>query len=226
MDGVEFVGLTPDLDSKTLAQYEAIAEGTDPTPDIPDPSQSCPLIPRIVNVVASVNYGVPLDLVTIATHARNAEYNPKRFPAVTLRIDNPKAAGLAFKTGIMNIVGCRTEEATHLAARKFGRMLRNLGFGVNLKTFSIVNIVATMDCRFPVHLESLATSPHKVFAEYNPEIFPGLIYRIMKKPECTFLVFVSGRLVVTGAKNRETITSAANYIYPILQQFARNATPE
>jgi transcription initiation factor TFIID TATA-box-binding protein len=95
-----------------------------------------------------------------------------------------------------------------------------------MKTFSIVNLVAPMDCRFPIHLESLSASPHKVFTQYNPEIFAGLIYRIMKNPECTLLVFVSGKTVVTETNSLEIITSAANYIYPILQQFARNGIPE
>jgi transcription initiation factor TFIID TATA-box-binding protein len=232
MEGPDFIGLNQDLDEKTLQSYQALVEAHDSDDEHHsgdeggEGSQTCPLIPRIVNIVACVNYGTELDLVRIATHARNAEYNPKRFPAVTLRIDSPKATGLTFKTGIMNIVGCRTEDATYLAARKFGRILKKLGFSVQLKTFSIVNIVATMDCRFPIHLESLAASSHKVFTQYNPEIFAGLIYRVAKKPECTFLVFVSGKLVVTGAKSLEVITSAANYIYPILQQFARNAIIE
>jgi transcription initiation factor TFIID TATA-box-binding protein len=228
MDGADFIGLSEELNEKTLSEYQALANSTEPGADaeLADGAQGCPLVPRIVNIVARVHYGSDLDLLKIATHARNAEYNPKRFPAVTLRIHDPKATGLTFKTGVMNIVGCRTVESAHLAARKFGRILKNLGFPVRMKLFEIVNIVATMDCRFPIHLESLAGSPHKVFTQYNPEIFAGLIYRIMKKPECTFLVFVSGKIVVTGAKSLDIITSAANYIYPILQQFARNVIPE
>jgi transcription initiation factor TFIID TATA-box-binding protein len=67
-----------------------------------------------------VNYGSELNLLKIATHARNVEYNPKRFPAVTLRIHDRKATGLAFKTDIMNIVGCRTEESAYLAHENLG----------------------------------------------------------------------------------------------------------
>jgi transcription initiation factor TFIID TATA-box-binding protein len=149
MDGPDFIGLNQELDEKTLQSYQALVEAPNSdddqeSADESDSSQTCPLIPRIVNIVACVNYGTELDLVRIATHARNAEYNPKRFPAVTLRIDSPKATGLTFKTGIMNIVGCRTEEAAYLAARKFGRILKKLGFSVELRTFSIVNIVATL----------------------------------------------------------------------------------
>ncbi|OHS93164.1 hypothetical protein TRFO_11975 [Tritrichomonas foetus] len=181
-----------------------------------------PLVPRIVNIVACVDYGTSFDLVKIATSLRNAEFNPKRFPAVTLRIQEPKATGLTFKNGKVNIVGCRTEEDAYLAARKFGRILKNLGFRVKMKSFTISNIVATMDCQFPIHLESLASSRNKVFCTYNPEVFSGLIYRITQRPKCTFLIFVSGKLIVTGAKTIESIHAAANHIYPILQQFARN----
>jgi transcription initiation factor TFIID TATA-box-binding protein len=234
MQGAEFLGLTDELNEKTLREYEELAanpnaEAGDPdAPAATDEVAASPLRPVIVNIVACVNYGTELDLLKIATHARNAEYNPKRFPAVTLRIQSPKATGLTFKTGIMNIVGCRTEESSYLAARKFGRILKDLGFNVRLKSFSIVNIVATMDCRFPIHLESLASSAHKNFTQYNPEIFAGLVYRYAGKPAspgCTFLVFVSGKLVVTGASTIESIMAAANYIYPILQQFARSYVP-
>jgi transcription initiation factor TFIID TATA-box-binding protein len=222
MQSAEFVGMDEELNAKTLQQYEELAaqvpeEGEEPS----RASDASPMVPHVVNIVACVDYGVPLDLLKIATHARNAEYNPKRFPAVTLRIQEPKATGLTFKNGKVNIVGCRTVDSAYLAARKFGRMLKSLGFAVKLKTFTVANIVATMNCRFPIHLESLASSRHKVFATYNPEIFAGLIYRVVK-PQSTFLVFVSGKIVVTGAKTIETIKEAGNYIYPILQQFARN----
>jgi transcription initiation factor TFIID TATA-box-binding protein len=232
VEGEEFLGMNEDLNEKTLRQYAQLADGITTESEAAPGVEPCPLTPFIVNIVVRVNYGTTLDLLKIATHTRNAEYNPKRFPAVTLRIQEPKATGLTFKTGIMNIVGCRTEESAHLAARKFGRILKNLGFSVRLKTFSVVNIVATMDCRFPIHLESLARSTHRLFTQYNPEVFAGLIYsfKSMRNPgernKCTFLVFVSGKMVVTGAENMEIIYEGINYIHPILQQFARDCLPD
>lgn len=233
MDGVEFIGFNEELNEETLQRYEELAKDDDEeTEEKEAPAEGeenfgeTVLIPRVVNIVACVDYGCQLDLFKLATHIRNAEYNPKRFPAVTLRIQEPKATGLTFKNGKTNIVGCKTEEDAYLAARKFGRMLRNVGFNVKMKTFTISNMVATMDCKFPIHLESLASSQHKIFATYNPEVFAGLIYRVPAKPRCTFLVFVSGKLVVTGAKSLENIKAAANYIYPILAQYARDYTPD
>lgn len=228
MDDDEFIGMNDDdnLNEAALKKYEELASREDVnnsnnnSTDIT--SSKCPLVPVIVNIVACVNYGSPLDLYKIATHLRNAEFNPKRFPAATIRIQEPKATALAFKNGKVNIVGCKTEEDAYLAARKFGRLFKNLGFKVKLEQFLIANIVATMNCQFPIHLDTLASSRHKVFCTYNPEVFSGLIYRYNQRSKCTFLVFVSGKIIVTGAKTIEDIHAATNYLYPILQQYARN----
>lgn len=53
------------------------------------------------NVVATVNLECKLDLKAIALHARNAEYNPKRFAAVIMRIREPKSTALIFASGKM-----------------------------------------------------------------------------------------------------------------------------
>ena len=55
--------------------------------------------PVLQNIVATCNLAVELDLKVIALHARNAEYNPKRFAAVIMRIRDPKTTALIFKSG-------------------------------------------------------------------------------------------------------------------------------
>ena len=228
MDGIEFLGIEEELTENTLKQVQKLVdedilnEKTDENnKEKADLSSNSPLKPTIVNMVACVDYGIPLNLSKIATSIRNAEYNPIRFPAVTIRITDPKATGLTFKNGKVNIVGCKTEETSFLAAKKLGRLFKNLNFSPILKSFKISNIVATMDCKFPIHLESLAShSGHKFLSTYNPEIFAGLIYRLAT-PKVTILIFVSGKLVVTGAKRYEDLQAAADYMFPILLQFAR-----
>jgi transcription initiation factor TFIID TATA-box-binding protein len=51
--------------------------------------------------------------------------------------------------------------------------------------------------------------------QYEPELFPGLIYR-MVKPKIVLLIFVSGKIVLTGAKVRDEIYQAFDNIYPVL----------
>lgn len=65
----------------------------------PDPRPARAALPQ--NVVATVNLDCKLDLKSIALHARNAEYNPKRFAAVIMRIREPKSTALIFASGKM-----------------------------------------------------------------------------------------------------------------------------
>lgn len=57
--------------------------------------------------MCTVNLGCKLDLKKIALHARNAEYNPKRFAAVIMRIRDPRTTALIFSSGKMVCTGAK-----------------------------------------------------------------------------------------------------------------------
>lgn len=177
------------------------------------------IVPTVQNIVATVNLNVRLDLKTIALHARNAEYNPKRFAAVIMRVRQPKTTALIFASGKMVVTGAKSEEDSRLAARKYARIIQKLGFEAQFTEFKIQNMVGSCDVKFPIRLEGLAFS-HGHFSSYEPELFPGLIYR-MVKPKVVLLIFVSGKVVLTGAKFREEINEAFNSIYPVLTEFRK-----
>ena len=83
--------------------------------------------------------------------------------------------------------------------------------------FKIQNIVGSCDVGFAISLEGLQ-NVHDKFSTYEPEIFPGLIYRLMS-PKIVLLVFASGKIVLTGAKTKEDIYNAFNHMFVIFQQF-------
>ncbi|KAK1875493.1 TATA box-binding protein-like protein 2 [Dissostichus eleginoides] len=169
------------------------------------------IIPQLQNIVSTVNLCCPLDLKFIALQARNAEYNPKRFAAVIMRIREPRTTALIFSSGKM--------EHSRLAARKYARVVQKLGFPARFTDFKIQNMVASCDVCFPIRLEGLVLT-HQQFSSYEPELFPGLIYR-MVKPRIVLLIFVSGKVVLTGAKERAEIYDAFENIYPILKGFRK-----
>ncbi|KAJ8308645.1 hypothetical protein KUTeg_013519 [Tegillarca granosa] len=138
-----------------------------------------PLKPQLQNIVCTVNLGCKLDLKKIALHARNAEYNPKRFAA----------------------------EQAKLAARKYARIVQKLGFPAKFLDFKIQNMVGSCDVKFPIRLEGLVLT-HGQFTR-------------MVKPRIVLLIFVSGKVVLTGAKVRDEIYEAFNNIYPILKGFKK-----
>ncbi|XP_006864706.1 PREDICTED: TATA box-binding protein-like protein 2 [Chrysochloris asiatica] len=182
-------------------------------------SECSGIVPQLQNIVSTVNLACKLDLKKIALQAKNAEYNPKRFAAVIMRIREPRTTALIFSSGKMVCTGAKSEEQSRLAARKYARVVQKLGFPARFLDFKIQNMVGSCDVRFPIRLEGLVLT-HQQFSSYEPELFPGLIYR-MVKPRIVLLIFVSGKVVLTGAKERSEIYEAFENIYPILKGFKK-----
>jgi transcription initiation factor TFIID TATA-box-binding protein len=175
--------------------------------------------PKLQNIVSTANLKCELDLREIALQAKNAEYNPKRFAAVIMRIREPKTTALIFASGKMVCTGARSEEDSKKAARQYAKIIHKLNFPVKFTEFKIQNIVGSCDVGFPIRLEGLANA-HSRFCSYEPEMFPGLIYR-MQKPKIVLLIFVSGKIVLTGAKDRNDIYLAFQNIYHTLLSFKK-----
>lgn len=165
--------------------------------------------------MSTVNLCCKLDLKKIALNAKNTEYNPKRFAAAIMKIRKPKTTALIFSSGKMVCTGAKSEADSQLACKKFAKTVKNMGFDVKCKQFKIQNIVGSCDVQFQIRLEKLSMS-HSSFCHYEPEIFPGLIYRVCD-PKVVILIFVSGKIVLTGAKTRDEINKAYQHIYPVLK---------
>lgn len=122
-----------------------------------DPSENPSGIkPTLQNIVATCNLACELDLKIIAMHARNAEYNPKRFAAVIMRIRDPKTTALIFRSGKMVVTGAKSEADARTAARKYARIIQKLDFPARFADFKIQNMVGSCDVKFPIRLEGLA----------------------------------------------------------------------
>jgi transcription initiation factor TFIID TATA-box-binding protein len=139
-----------------------------------------------------------------------------------MRIREPKTTALIFASGKMVVTGAKSEDDSKLASRKYARIIQKLGFNAKFTDFKIQNIVGSCDIKFPIRLEGLASRHHN-FSSYEPELFPGLIYRMIK-PKIVLLIFVSGKIVLTGAKVREEIYQAFEMIYPVLQGMCKRST--
>ncbi|XP_054262948.1 uncharacterized protein LOC128986549 [Macrosteles quadrilineatus] len=173
----------------------------------------------VQNLVCTVNLDCKLDLQKINFRTRNSEYNPQRFCGVVMRLRDPRATALIFSSGKIVVTGTKHEDLAHLATRKFARIIQKLGFKVRFLNFKIHNMVTMCDLRFPIRLENL-NQMHGQFSSYEPELFPALIYR-MVKPRVVLLIFVNGKLVITGAKNREESQEALDNMHPILRSFKK-----
>ncbi|CAK4264547.1 unnamed protein product [Aphanomyces euteiches] len=179
------------------------------------------LVLHVKNIVGTIDVQTPLDLKTIALHARNAEYNPRKFSAVIMRLRDPKTTALMFSSGKVVITGASTEANCRLAARKYCKVLQKLNFPAKFHLFKVCNMMGTSDLRFPIRLEGLLND-HSRFCTYEPELFAGLIFKLVD-PKLTFLIFVSGKLVICGAKDTNDMHAALEKMYPLLLEYKKRA---
>jgi transcription initiation factor TFIID TATA-box-binding protein len=174
-------------------------------------------LPRMVNVVTSCDVECVLDMKVCACSMRNAEYNPKRFPATIVRLRNPAVTGLIFSTGRLVCLGAKSVAEARLSARKFVRMLQKLGFGAQFKNFTVQNLVAAVKTGFNIRNEGIAASHHH-YARYEPELFPGLVYTVCKL-RVKAMIFTSGKVILTGAKCEQHTNQVLAMLWPILNEY-------
>ena len=171
----------------------------------------------IQNVVASASLDQKFNLLDIVKTFLNVEYNPKRFPGLVFRLKRPKTATLIFSTGKMVCTGAKSEKLAKSAVNKVVRELKKNGIVVLGKPVIIIqNIVASANLQSHVDLETASDVLDNVM--YEPEQFPGLIYR-MADPKTVLLVFTSGKIVCTGGKSEEIVHESVNNLYELLEDF-------
>ena len=171
---------------------------------------------EIQNVVASATLGQDLDLSSIVRAFPGVEYRPESFPGLVFRLKKPKTATLVFRSGKMVCTGAKSERQARKAVMKVVDELKRNGIVISGKPdIQIQNIVASVVLGGFIDLEKTTYSLERTM--YEPEQFPGLIYR-MDEPKVVILIFSSGKLVCTGAKKEEEVHRAVTKLQETLEE--------
>ena len=167
---------------------------------------------NIQNIVASTTFAEKLDLDVIAQSIKEAEYEPEQFPGLIYRLKEPKTATLLFTSGAANCTGAKSLDDVKTNIKIIASKLEKIGIQV-YKDHEIViqNIVATSDLGGELNLSEVAVALGLENVEYEPEQFPGLVYRL-DEPKVALLLFGSGKIVCAGAKKIEEIYSAVEKV--------------
>ena len=167
---------------------------------------------KIENVVASTSLGEELELQAIARVLGGAEYEPEQFPGLIYRLKEPKTAILLFRSGKVVCTGAKSLEHVKIAIDLVAKQIGAAGIPVNKNPEIVVqNIVATSGLGAQIDLNAVAISLGLGKVEYEPEQFPGLVYRI-DEPKVVVLLFGSGKLVCTGARKPSDVDHAVEKI--------------
>ncbi len=170
---------------------------------------------NIENVVASATLKQHMDLNAIVRIFPGVDYRPEQFPGLVYRLKKPKTANLIFSTGKMVCAGSKSEREARKAVLTVVEELKKGGIVIlGRPEIEIQNIVASCGLGGHIDLEKVVYGLKKTM--YEPEQFPGLIYR-MDDPKVVILIFASGKLVCTGAKKEIMVHTAVNKLQQLLE---------
>lgn len=171
---------------------------------------------RIVNIVVSTSLEHDIPLEKMAAVLPNTEYNPEQFPGLVIRIKEPKTSALIFSSGKVVCTGARTLEKVEESIAKIIESLKKINIDIKIKPkITVQNVVASGTIGMDLNLNKLAMKLDNT--EYEPEQFPGLVYKLMEA-KATFLLFSNGKIVCTGTKSKEQVFEAINKLVVILQK--------
>ena len=158
---------------------------------------------KVQNIVATTSLGKPISLTKLARTQSNTEYNPETFPGLILRVKKPKSAVLVFTSGNLVCTGTKSIQQVKQVIDSVIKQLRRINVKITDKPkINVQNIVASGSIDMQLNLNVLALELENT--EYEPEQFPGLVYKLIE-PNATFLLFSNGKLVCTGTKNKQQL---------------------
>jgi transcription initiation factor TFIID TATA-box-binding protein len=175
---------------------------------------------EIVNVVASTGIGQEINLKQTTLALEGADYDPERFPGLVYRTKDPKTAALIFRSGKIVCTGAKSIDDVYRGLENVFQSLRNIGIDVKgTPEIKVQNIVASADLHSVLNLNAIAIGLGLENIEYEPEQFPGLVYRL-SEPKVVVLLFGSGKLVVTGGRKPEDAADAVDHIVKELKSLS------
>jgi transcription initiation factor TFIID TATA-box-binding protein len=171
---------------------------------------------KVQNIVATTSLGKPVPLTKLARTQSNTEYNPEQFPGLVLRIKQPKSAVLVFSSGNLVCTGTKSIAQVKEVIEQVIKQIGKIGIKITQKPkITVQNIVASGSINLSLNLNILALTLENT--EYEPEQFPGLVYKLID-PTATFLLFSNGKLVCTGTKNKEQLDESMKQLNKNIRQ--------
>ena len=185
------------------------------------PSLKRDLMVEIVNIVGSGELDKEFELGQLYSDIGSslAKYDPEMYHGMYVKFTDDSPVITLYNSGKYIIVGAETFDEIQEIRTKFLDLLVNQG-RLNVPSdsyFKIQNIVGTDNLGENIDLDELIITLGFENAEYDPEKFPGIVYRD-KQHACVVLIFRTGKIVVTGAKSKKSVEKSIQKIRDILQE--------
>lgn len=166
---------------------------------------------KIVSIVATGKINREFEPKAIANdiNSYSTDYSEDGHSGLYVKFYEKGPTATLFRTGSFNIRGASSKEEVYKNKLLLEKSLYNLGIEETISEFQITNIVFTSDLKEKVDLNKCSIELGLENIEYEPEQFPGLVYRLDRG---VILVFSSGKLVLTGFTNIKDGKRALNML--------------
>jgi len=173
---------------------------------------------KIENIVASGRIADALDIEYLSGVLDGCVLNRKKFPGAVYHMKDPEIALLLFSSGKVVMTGISNRNEFEEGVSAVIRQLQHHGVETLASPdVSISNMVCSYDSGDFINLNKVVLTLSHESVEYEPEQFPGLVYRIAD-PKVVALLFSSGKCIITGAKNLDDVKVSIDYLKERLQQ--------
>ena len=170
----------------------------------------------IVNIVVSTSLEHDIPLEKMAATLSSTEYNPEQFPGLVIRIKEPKTSALIFSSGKVVCTGAKNLDEVDASLQQIIKSLEKINVKITVKPkIKIQNVVASGNIYKDLNLNELAMQLENT--EYEPEQFPGLVYKLIDA-RATFLLFSNGKIVCTGTRGEDEVDNAVNVLIDRLNE--------
>ena len=180
---------------------------------------------KVVNIVVSTSLEHDIPLEKMAATLSNTEYNPEQFPGLVIRIKDPKTTALIFSSGNVVCTGAKTMDEVDKSIKKIIKTLEKINIKIKIEPkINVQNIVASGNVGMDLNLNILAMKLPNT--EYEPEQFPGLVYKLGGKEgsdRATFLLFSNGKIVCTGTRSESKLKEALDLLIKNLLALKKKA---
>lgn len=170
---------------------------------------------EIANVVGSGDLHAELDLESLEDDLSTPylEYDTSNYHGLYVRLKDDGPLITVYRSGKYIISGCTDYEDLKETNLGFLEIITELGISENEQCtgFEVQNVVCTATLNEEVNLNAVSIGLGLESTEYEPEQFPGLIYR-PSDVGAVLLVFANGKVVITGAKDKQTAVNAFDHL--------------
>ena len=176
---------------------------------------------EIVNIVSSGSLDLEIDLESLSEGIGSiADYNPEKYPGMYLRFGEDIPLITVYRTGKYIITGADSKEESYAVRERFLNLLSDIGVIEHPDDdwFSIQNYVCTAEFDQSLNLNALTIGLGLERTEYEPEQFPGLIYR-PSSDLGVVLIFATGRVVITGCRSIQDAEEVFSELSETLSEF-------